>query len=111
MRGGACCCAHGLRRLLLYLWPVHCHADLPSLPACAHASPAAWAPTLPPAAPPPLCAAGFTHAAFVFGAESAITKSGINGKEVPVGALVSFIQKVGSAGWGVQLGSAVVVHC
>lgn len=38
--------------------------------------------------------AGFTHAAFVFGAESSITKSGINGKEVPVGALVSFIQKV-----------------
>ncbi|PRW45142.1 F-box-like WD repeat-containing TBL1XR1 [Chlorella sorokiniana] len=40
-----------------------------------------------------LLEAGFTHAAFVFGAESSITKSGINGKEVPVGALVSFIQK------------------
>ncbi len=38
--------------------------------------------------------AGFTHAAFVFGAESSVSKSGINGKEVPVGALVSFIQKV-----------------
>ena len=38
--------------------------------------------------------AGFTHAAFVFGAESSVGKSGINGKEVPVGALVSFVQKV-----------------
>lgn len=61
---------------------------------------------LRPAQPPALPAeqaglapphAGFTHAAFVFGAESSITKSGINGKEVPVGALVSFIQKVNAA--------------
>ena len=40
-----------------------------------------------------LLEAGFTHAAFVFGAESSVAKAGINGKEVPVGALVSFIQK------------------
>lgn len=40
-----------------------------------------------------LLEAGFTHAAFVFGCESSVSKSGINGKEVPVGALVSFIQK------------------
>lgn len=38
----------------------------------------------------------------MFGAESSITKSGINGKEVPVGALVSFIQKV-SGGFVSQL--------
>lgn len=47
---------------------------------------------LSPAAAP--VAAGFTHAAFVFGCESSVSKAGINGKEVPVGALVSFIQKV-----------------
>lgn len=40
-----------------------------------------------------LLEAGFTHAAYVFGCESSMTKTGINGKEVPVGALVSFIQK------------------
>ncbi|PSC75373.1 F-box-like WD repeat-containing TBL1X [Micractinium conductrix] len=40
-----------------------------------------------------LLEAGFTHAAFVFGAESNVAKSGISGKEVPVGALVSFVQK------------------
>jgi hypothetical protein len=43
---------------------------------------------------PPSLAAGFTHAAFVFGCEGSVAKAGINGKEVPVGALVSFIQKV-----------------
>ena len=42
--------------------------------------------------------AGFTHAAFVFGAESNVAKSGISGKEVPVGALVSFVQKARRSG-------------
>lgn len=41
----------------------------------------------------PLLAAGFTHTAFVFGAESSLVHSDIPGQEVPVGALVSFIQK------------------
>mmetsp|Transcript_65853 Transcript_65853/g.155556 ORF Transcript_65853/g.155556 Transcript_65853/m.155556 type:complete len:464 (-) Transcript_65853:40-1431(-) len=36
---------------------------------------------------------GFTHTAFSFGCESLITKSNINGAEVPPGALVSFVQK------------------
>lgn len=44
---------------------------------------------LPPARP-----AGFTHAAFVFGCESQVNKGHHrNAKDVPVGALVSFIQK------------------
>jgi hypothetical protein len=36
---------------------------------------------------------GFTHAAFVFGYESFVHKSQINGNDVPPGALISFIQK------------------
>ncbi|KDD76982.1 hypothetical protein H632_c48p0, partial [Helicosporidium sp. ATCC 50920] len=40
-----------------------------------------------------LLEAGFTHTAFVFGAESSLVHSDIPGQEVPVGALVSFIQK------------------
>lgn len=36
---------------------------------------------------------GFTHSAFVFGCESTVDKSAIEGKDVPIGALVSFIQK------------------
>ena len=37
--------------------------------------------------------AGFTHAAFVFGCESHVSKVHFKGKDVPVGALVTFIQK------------------
>jgi transducin (beta)-like 1 len=37
--------------------------------------------------------AGFTHSAFVFGCESTVSKVNIDGKDVPIGALVSFIQK------------------
>ncbi len=37
--------------------------------------------------------AGFTHAAFTFGYESLVNKANINGKDVPPGALISFIQK------------------
>jgi transducin (beta)-like 1 len=36
---------------------------------------------------------GFTHSAFVFGCESTVSKVNIDGKDVPIGALVSFIQK------------------
>lgn len=36
---------------------------------------------------------GFTHSAFVFGCESTVSKVNIDGKGVPIGALVSFIQK------------------
>lgn len=45
-------------------------------------------PSLPPSLP-----AGFTHTAFVFGCESQVNKAHLKGKDVPVGALVSFIQK------------------
>ena len=37
---------------------------------------------------------GFTHSAFVFGAESLIAQSNINGALVPPCALTSIIQKV-----------------
>lgn len=37
--------------------------------------------------------AGFTHTAFVFGSESTVAQSDIDGKVVPVGALLTFIQK------------------
>lgn len=40
-----------------------------------------------------VCFTGFTHSAFVFGCESTVDKSAIEGKDVPIGALVSFIQK------------------
>ena len=40
-----------------------------------------------------LLEAGFSHAAFVFGCESDVSRVDIEGKDVPVGALVSFIQK------------------
>lgn len=40
-----------------------------------------------------LLEAGFSHAAFVFGCESDVNRVDIEGKDVPVGALVSFIQK------------------
>lgn len=40
-----------------------------------------------------LLEAGFTHSAFVFGCESTVSKVNIDGKDVPIGALVSFIQK------------------
>ena len=36
---------------------------------------------------------GFQHAAFTFGYESLVHKSGINGNDVPPGSLISFIQK------------------
>jgi len=36
---------------------------------------------------------GFQHSAFTFGAESTISKSSINGENVPAGALITFIQK------------------
>lgn len=36
---------------------------------------------------------GFSHAAFTFGAESLVHRSGINPLDVPPGALISFIQK------------------
>lgn len=42
--------------------------------------------------PLPVCS-GFTHSAFVFGCESTVSKVNIDGKDVPIGALVSFIQK------------------
>jgi transducin (beta)-like 1 len=37
--------------------------------------------------------AGFTHSAFVFGCESTVSKVNVDGKDVPIGALISFIQK------------------
>eukprot|EP00890_Picochlorum_soloecismus_P005737 jgi/Picsp_1/6164/NSC_03518-R1_protein len=40
-----------------------------------------------------LLEAGFSHASFVFGCESDVNRVDIEGKDVPVGALVSFIQK------------------
>ena len=36
---------------------------------------------------------GFTHSAFTFAYESLVAKSSVAGKEIPPGALVSFIQK------------------
>ena len=48
---------------------------------------------------------GFTHSAFVFGAESLIAQSNINGALVPPCALTSIIQKVRSfqiIGWSNQ---------
>eukprot|EP00898_Chlorokybus_atmophyticus_P004576 jgi/Chlat1/5119/Chrsp33S05027 len=36
---------------------------------------------------------GFQHSAFLFGYESSVHKSSINGNDVPPGALISFIQK------------------
>ncbi len=42
----------------------------------------------------PACGlAGFQHSAFTFGYESLVHKTGINGADVPPGALISFIQK------------------
>ncbi len=76
---------------------VACHqpawqpAELYSRTRCLHESHPSLHPTKMQL---PAHTAGFTHAAFVFGCESSVSKSGINGKEVPVGALVSFIQKV-----------------
>lgn len=40
-----------------------------------------------------LLESGFIHSAFVFGHESIVSKSSIDGSEVPPGALISFIQK------------------
>lgn len=40
-----------------------------------------------------LLESGFGHAAFVFGCESDVDRVDVDGKDVPVGALVSFIQK------------------
>lgn len=40
-----------------------------------------------------LLESGFGHAAFVFGCESDVDRIDIDGKDVPVGALVSFVQK------------------
>lgn len=40
-----------------------------------------------------LLESGFGHSAFVFGCESDVDRVDVDGKEVPVGALVSFIQK------------------
>lgn len=37
--------------------------------------------------------AGFTHSAYVFGCESTVSRSGASGKDLPIGALVTFIQK------------------
>lgn len=36
---------------------------------------------------------GFRHASFTFGHESLVHKTNINGKEVPPGSLISFLQK------------------
>lgn len=36
---------------------------------------------------------GFTHSAFVFGYESFVHKSAHNGKDIPPGALITFVQK------------------
>lgn len=40
-----------------------------------------------------LLESGFTHSAFVFGYESFVHKSNVNGKDVPPGALITFVQK------------------
>lgn len=40
-----------------------------------------------------LLESGFGHAAFVFGCESDVDRIDVDGKDVPVGALVSFVQK------------------
>lgn len=36
---------------------------------------------------------GFTHAAFTLGYEACLSRTSINGNDVPPGALVSFVQK------------------
>ena len=36
---------------------------------------------------------GYTHTAFTFANESLVKQSGINGADVPPGALISFVQK------------------
>lgn len=94
---GPACRSHAARRRVAACW-WRCLAGAPCCCACVHASSSTPLPAASlTARPSPRCrpvAAGFTHAAFVFGAESSVQKAGINGKEVPVGALVSFIQKV-----------------
>jgi hypothetical protein len=53
-----------------------------------------WPAARAPSGAPPPPRAGFSHAAFVFGCESSASKAGAHhGKDVPVGALVSFVQK------------------
>jgi len=40
-----------------------------------------------------LLESGYTHTAFTFANESLVKQSGINGADVPPGALISFVQK------------------
>ena len=41
----------------------------------------------------PLSPQGFKHSSFTFGNESQVNRVSVNGKEVPPGALISFLQK------------------